>query len=97
MKAVVGHQQHVGVELGIAHRGRVATAHRIVRLRELAGQTDARAKQLADQLRRERDRLAPEIDALGERARGGWSELQDDVTRGLDDLERKLDAALGTP
>ena len=63
------------------------------RIRELADRGTQKAREAADELRAERDRLAPKLDAIGEQAKDGWDRFEAEVSSTFDTLEKKLDAA----
>lgn len=63
------------------------------RLRELAERGEVKAEAAAQELRVQRDKLAKEIDQAGEQAKPTWDRFEAEVTRGLDNLEQKLDTA----
>lgn len=64
------------------------------RIHELAAKGTEKAKQAADELRAERDRLAPKVNDIGKQARDGWDSFESELSRGFDNLERKLDDAI---
>ncbi len=63
------------------------------RIHELAAQGSEKAREAADRLRVERDRLAPKVDEIGQHAKEGWDRFESEVSEGVDNLERKIDAA----
>jgi len=63
------------------------------RIRELSERGTAKAEAAAEELRVQRDRLAKELDEARDQARPQWEQLETEVSSGLDDLERRLDAA----
>jgi hypothetical protein len=63
------------------------------KLRELAARGSERTRELADELRVERDRLAVRVDEIGDHAERGWEAFTTDVKQGFADLERKVDDA----
>ena len=64
------------------------------KIHELAAKGTEKAKQAAEELRVERDRLAPKVDEIGKQAREGWDNFETELSRGFDNLEKKLDDAL---
>ncbi|HEY5945195.1 MAG TPA: hypothetical protein VIV40_06880 [Kofleriaceae bacterium] len=63
------------------------------RIHELAAKGTVKAREAADRLRAERDRLAPKVDEVGHQAKEGWDRFESEVSRGFDKLEHELDAA----
>ena len=63
------------------------------RIHELAARGTAAARRAADELRSERDRLAPKLDDIGRQAKAGWDRFETEMTDAFDALEKKLDAA----
>lgn len=61
------------------------------RIRELADRGEAKAEAAAEELRVYRDQLAEELDELGEQAKPAWERFEAKVSRGFDELERRLD------
>lgn len=61
------------------------------RIRELADRGEAKAEAAAEELRVQRDRLAEELDELGEQTKPAWDRFEAKVTKGFDELERRLD------
>jgi uncharacterized coiled-coil DUF342 family protein len=64
------------------------------KIHELAARGDVKAREAADELRAERDRLRPQVDEIGQHAREGWDRFESEVSSGVDRLEQKLDRAL---
>jgi hypothetical protein len=64
------------------------------RIHELAARGTDEARKLGDELRAERDRLAPKLNEVGQQAKAGWDKFEAEVSRGFDNHERKLDDAL---
>ncbi len=63
------------------------------RIRELADRGEAKAEAAAEELRVYRDQLAEELDELGEQAKPAWERFEAKMSRGFDELERRLDQA----
>ena len=63
------------------------------RIHELAAKGTEKAREAADALRAERDRLAPKLDEIGQQAKAGWDKFESELSRGFDSLEQRLDAA----
>lgn len=66
------------------------------RIRELAARGTEEAREAADRLRVERDRLAPKVNEIGRQAKDGWDRFESELSQGVDALERELDAAFAT-
>jgi hypothetical protein len=66
------------------------------RIRELAARGNEEAREAADRLRIERDRLAPKVNEIGRQAKVGWDKFESELSQGVDALERKLDAAFAS-
>jgi DNA-binding NtrC family response regulator len=64
------------------------------RIHELAARGTEKAREAADRLSIERDRLAPKVDEIGRHAKDGWDRFESEVSEGVDNLEKKLDAAI---
>ena len=63
------------------------------RIRELGARGEVKARAAAEELRVQRDRLAKELDEAGQQAKPHWDRFESEVSRGLDDLDRRLNAA----
>jgi hypothetical protein len=63
------------------------------RLRELAQRGTQRARDAANQLRIERDRLAPRVNDAAKQTKAGWDRFETELSRGFDNLENRLEAA----
>jgi len=63
------------------------------RIHELAAKGTEQARQAADELRAERDRLAPKLDEMKRQAKAGWDQFESDLSKSLDRLEQRIDAA----
>lgn len=63
------------------------------RIHELAARGTEAARDAADRLRVERDRLAPKVDEIGQHAKEGWDRFESELSEGVDNLERKIEAA----
>lgn len=61
------------------------------RIRELAESGEAKSEAAAEELREDRDRVAEELEHVGDVARPAWDRFQDRVSRGFDAIERRLD------
>ncbi len=83
---------HERAELSARTREQLARVDQ--RIRELGDRGSEKARQAADELHAERDRLAPKVDELGRHAKDGWDRFKTEVADGLDELQRKLDAAV---
>jgi hypothetical protein len=63
------------------------------RIRELAERGEVKAEAAAEELRVQRDKLAKQLERVGEQAKPAWDRFEAEVSRGIDELEHKLDAA----
>ena len=63
------------------------------RIHELAARGTEKAREAADELRAERERLRPQLDEMRVHAKAGWDAFEAGVTKGVDDLQRKIEDA----
>ena len=64
------------------------------KIHELAARGTETAREAADELRVERDRLAPKLDEVGRQAKDGWDRFESEVSAGFDRLQQRVDDAL---
>ncbi len=63
------------------------------RINELEARGDAKSKETAVELRKEKNDIAARVDNMGDRASSNWEELKKDTDAKFDAIEKKLDDA----